>query len=182
MNQEEKNIQDDPVYSRKVLEMITVANEYCHFLEKSSEYPLTEFLGFLQKILPLLYLKASLLPDIQVTDEGATEHYVTEEEWEGLFNELRQKLAESDIYHHLDHDRTNNAEPIKGSIAESITDIYQDLKDFLLLYQKPLKIYKECAVRDCKNLFETRYGYRILDSLTAVHNHIYQAGETEPDY
>ena len=180
--EEEKKIDDDPVFSKKVLEMITVANEYCHFLEKAADYPIKEFLGFLQKIMPLLYLKASLLPDIEVTDEDATEHYVTEEEWEAMFNELRLKLAPYDLYLYLDHDPNNNTEPLRGSIAESVTDIYQDLKDFLLLYQKPLKIFKECAVRDCRHLFETRYGFRILDVMNAVHNSLYQPSGTEADY
>jgi len=180
--QEEKEIKEDPVSSKKVLEMITVANEYCHFIEKASEYPLMEFLEFLQKILPLLYLKASLLPEMQVTDEDATEHYVTEEEWEALFNELRIKLTDCDLYLYLDHDLKNNTEPIRGSIAESITDIYQDLKDFLLLYQKPLRIFKECAVHDSRHLFETRYGFRIIDVMNAVHNYLYEPSGKDSDY
>jgi hypothetical protein len=181
MNKDEIPLQDDPVFSKKVLEMITVANEYCHFLETASEYPLSDFLGFLQKILPLIYLKASLLPDIRVSDEDATEHYVTEEEWEAMFNELHRKLDDADLYLFLDHDKNNNTDPIRGSIAESITDIYQDLKDFILLYQKPMKIFKECAVRDCKYLFETRFGYRIVDVMTAVHNHLFQPPDPERD-
>jgi len=182
MNKPEQKIPDDPVYSRKVLEMITVANEFCLSLEKSVEYSQTEFLGFLQKILPLIYLKASLLPDITVEDESATEHYLTEEQWESIFNELRQKLAEGDIFYYIEHNRNNEPGPIKGSISECLTDIYQDLKDFLLLYQKPLKSFKENSIRDCKYLFETRFGFRLLDAQTAIHNFLYQNDETTADF
>jgi len=182
MNQIDQKITDDPTYSRKVLEMITVANEFCLFLEKSQEYTLTEFLGFLQKILPLIYLKASLLPDIIVDDESFTEHYLTEEQWEAMFNDLRMKLTDCDIFYYVDHNRTNESEPIRGSISECVTDIYQDLKDFLLLYQKPLKAFKENAIRNCKYLFETRFGYRILDAQTAIHNYLFQNEETALDF
>ena len=41
------NAGDDPVYSRKVLEMLTVANEFCLFLEKSEEYSEEELLNTL---------------------------------------------------------------------------------------------------------------------------------------
>lgn len=177
----ETPIPDDPVYSRNVLEMITVANEYCYFLENSQKYSLMEFLSYLQKILPLVYLKASLLPDIVVEDESFTEHYLTLEQWESMFNDLRQKMTECDTFWYIDHDNTNETEPITGSVAECLTDIYQDLKDFLLLYQKPLKAFKENAVRDCKYLFRTRFGTRILDAQTAIHNHLYRQDDSMVD-
>lgn len=160
---------DEPVYSRKVLEMLTVANEYCLFLEKAEEYSLEELLGFLQKISPLIYLKGALLPDPEVEDEDATEHFVNEEQWETLFNVLHNKFGENDQFYFIDpHEKSHN-DPVKGSLAECFADIYQDLKDFLLLYQKPLKIFKENAVKDCKRLFETRFGYRLLIAQAAIH-------------
>ncbi len=160
---------DDLVYSRKVLEMITVANEFCLFLEKAEDYSLEELLNFLQKISPLIYLKSALLPDIEVEDEDAVEHYVSEEQWEGMFNILYNKFGEKDLFFFVDHHERSHHDPVKGSLAESFTDIYQDLKDFLLLYQKPLKAFKENAVNECKRLFETRYGYRLINAQSAIH-------------
>ena len=160
---------DDPVYSRKVLEMLTVANEYCLFLDKAEEYSMEELLNFLQKIAPLIYLKGSLLPDIEVEDEDATEHYVSEEQWETMFNLLHNKFGESDIFYYIDYQEKSHNDPVKGSLAECFTDIYQDLKDFLLLYQNPLRSFKENAVRECKRLFESRYGYKITIVQAPVH-------------
>ena len=164
---------DDPVYSRRVLEMITVANEYCLFLEKADNYTMEELLNFLQKIAPLIYLKSALLPEIEVEDEDAVEHYVSEEQWESLFNLLYNKFGEMDHFYFVDHHESSNNDAVKGSLAESFTDIYQDLKDFLILYQNPLKTFKENAVRECKRLFETRYGYRLINALSALHCILY---------
>lgn len=161
--------QDDPVYSRKVLEMITVANEYCLFLEKAEHYSLEELFNFLQKISPLIYLKSALLPDVDVEDEDAVEHYVSEEQWETLFNILYNKFGERDNFYFVDLHEHSHHDPVKGSLAESFTDIYQDLKDFLLLYQNPHRSFKENAVRECRRLFETRYGYRLINALAALH-------------
>jgi hypothetical protein len=169
MNSDKAPAPEDPVYSRKVLEMITVANEYCLFMEKAEHYSAEELLGFLQKVSPLIYLKSALLPDIEATDENAVEHYVTEEQWEYLFNVLHNKFGEQDQFYFIDLQEKSHNDPIRGSLAESFTDIYQDLKDFLLLYQKPLRAFKENAVRECKRLFETRYGYTLLKAQSAVH-------------
>lgn len=164
---------DDAVYSRKVLEMITVANEFCLFMEKADHYSMEELLNFLQKISPLIYLKSALLPDIEVEDDNAMEHYVTEEQWEYLFNVLYNKFGEKDQFFFVDlHEKSHN-DAIKGSLAESFTDIYQDLKDFLLLYQKPMKAFKENAVNECKRLFSTRYGYRLVNAQAAIHCILY---------
>lgn len=160
---------DDPVYSRKVLEMLTVANEFCLFMEKAEEYSEDELLNFLQKISPLIYLKSVLLPDIEVKDEDAVEHYVSEEQWAAMFNILYNKFGEKDQFHFVDlHEKSHN-DPVKGSLAESFTDIYQDLKDFVLLYQKPMKAFKENAVNECKRMFETRYGYLLIIAQSAIH-------------
>ncbi|MGE5423775.1 MAG: DUF5063 domain-containing protein [Syntrophothermus sp.] len=167
----------DPVYSRKVLEMLTVANEFCLFLEKSEDYPKEDVLKFLQKIIPLIYIKASLLPDIDVADEEMSEHFVTEEQWEDMFNVLRAKFGDDDIFYFVDHHEKSNQDGIRASLSECFTDIYQDLKDFVLLYQKPIKASMEIAVRDCKQLFETRYGYRMVNAHSAIHYLLCTEGE-----
>jgi hypothetical protein len=170
---------DDPVYSRKVLEMLTVANEYCLFLEKTEDYSAEELLGFLQKIAPLIYLKSVLLPEIEVSDDAAVEHYVNEEQWETMFNLLYTKFGGRDEFYFVDHHEKSHNDPVKGSLAECFTDVYQDLKDFVLLYQNPLRAFKENAVNECKRLFETRYGYRLLNAQSAIHCIQFPEGDNE---
>ena len=179
MNEIKPTYDTDPLYSRKVLEMVTVANEFCLFLEKADQYTLDELLSFLQKIIPLIYLKSALLPDMEVNDEDAVEHYVTEEQWETMFNVLHGAFGSSDEFYYIDlHEKSHN-DPVKGSLAECFTDTYQDVKDFLLLYQNPVRTFKENAVKECKRLFETRYGARLINAHAAVHAIIYPAGDSE---
>ncbi len=178
MNETPQNVQNEPVYSRNVLELLTVANEFCLFLEKAESYSKQELLSFLQKIGPLIYIKATLLPEIEPQDDEAIEHYVTEEQWEQLFNLLRSKFGDDDLFYYVDNHEKSHTDPVRGSLAESFTDIYQDLKDFVLLYQKPLRSFKENAVRECRHLFETRYGYRMVNAQCAVHYLVCQQDET----
>jgi hypothetical protein len=172
-----ESIQDD-LYSRKVIDMLTVANEYCLFIEKAEDYDREEVFRYMQKLLPLIYLKASLLPVIPVSDENAAEHFVTEEQWGDLFNTLSVKFGNDDIYFFIDLLEKSHSDPVRASIAENLADLYQDLKDFILLYQKPTRISQENAVRDCKTLFETRYGYRLVNVQQAIHYLLYPSADT----
>jgi len=170
--------------SKQVLEMLTVANDFTLFIEKAEEYPREQIITYLQRIFPVIYLKASLLPDIKVKDEDAIEHYVTEEKWAEVFNTIRAKLGQEDIYYYIDlHERTQQ-DAIRASISENIADIYQDLKDFILLYQKPIQSFQENAVKECQRLFQTRYGYLLVNCHTAIHYLIYQEGNFSlpPDF
>jgi hypothetical protein len=181
----DKASKENPVDSKLVLELVAVAHDFCSSLDKAEEYPRSKLLTYLQRILPLVYIRAALLPAPEVRDEGAIEHYVTEEQWEELFNRLREKFGEQDLYYYIDPLEKINQDAVRASLSENLADIYQDLKDFLLLYQNPLVTFRENAVADCKRLFETRFGYRIVNSLSALHTLIYgsqeQAGEELPD-
>jgi hypothetical protein len=169
MTRTESNTSNELVYSKNVMEMLTVANEYCLFLEKAEEYNRENILQFLQKICPLIYIKASLLPIIELNDDDAAEHFVMEEDWESMFNTLHLKFGDDDLYYFIDPHEKSHTDPVKGSMAENFTDIYQDLKDFVLLYQKPRKASMEYAVYECKRLFETRYGFRLVRAHSALH-------------
>ncbi len=177
MPDQEQIIPEDLAISRKALEMLTVSNEFCLFLEKAEEYTRDFIYGYLQKVCPLIYLKASLLPDIEVEEDDAAEHFVTGEQWEDMFNTLRVKFGSDDLYYFQDHHEKSNNDPIRASMAENFTDIYQDLKDFVLLYQKPTHAAKSIAVRDCKTLFETRTGYRLVNVQQAIHYLVCTEGE-----
>ncbi len=169
---------DDPIASRNVLEMLTVAHEYCLFVEKASEYKQEDILDYLQKISPLLYLKGTLLPDIQVEYPEANERYVTEEQWEAVFTPLRDKFGSLDQYWYHDYNDVDANDPIKGSLADNYADIYQDLKDFTLLYQKNSRAAKENAVAELRKLFVVHWGNRLVTAHRYIH-YILMARKTE---
>lgn len=169
-----ENIKNEPAYSKSVLEFITVANDFCIFMEKVASYNETDVFNYLQKVSPLLYLKASLLPDVHVEDPSANERFVTLEQYEDIFNALRSKILDHDVFWYIDLDSPDENLPVKGSIAESYADSYQDLKDFLLLYQKNTRVAKQNAVFECKNLFKEHWSYRLLNAMKAIHHILYK--------
>ncbi|MCB2220528.1 MAG: DUF5063 domain-containing protein [Bacteroidetes bacterium] len=161
-------IPDHPVYSRSVLEFLTVANDYCITLSNSDKLSQQKLLDYLLKVLPLIYLKASLLPLVNARNPEFNEKFFTEEEWEALFNNIRNIFKKNDVFWIVDQkDKTNDM--IKGSLAEHLTDIFQSLKDFLELYQKNSIDAKENAVEDVYSTFTQHWGYRLVDAHKTLH-------------
>ena len=70
--------QDNPLYQRDILEFVTVAVQYCAYLEDSEGRSREEFVDTMSKLLPLLYLKGSLLPQYETYSDNMLSDYVTE--------------------------------------------------------------------------------------------------------
>ncbi len=67
--------------AKPILEMLTVANDYCYYLDTAEEKAKKELLVYIHHILPLLYLKGTLLPLIEPEYPEANERFVTQENW-----------------------------------------------------------------------------------------------------
>lgn len=160
---------NNPVYSKQVIEMLTVANEYCLFMEKCDDYPIEDILSYCRHILPLIYLKGSLVKPLIPAEPDDAERFVTEESWESLFNTLRNKFYPDDHFWMCQDPRDENTEIEKNSLAEHLADIYQDMKDFVMLYQKNRHSARENAIAGIASYFMDHYGPAITKSLYALH-------------
>lgn len=157
------------IYSNHVFEMLTVANEYCMFVEKAEDYTKKDIMEYMHKILPMLYLKGILMPSVTVQDAGANEKYVNEMQWERVFHNLKDRLQADDDYWIVRNTGLNEYEPQPASLSDNLADIYQDMKDFVMLYQRNSEEAKENAVSDAKNLFQNHWGERALRASNRLH-------------
>ena len=162
------------VYSRNILEFITVSAEYTSYLENFSESPRKDFVFRIHKILTLLYLKASLLNELEPAYDSTLEKFFTEEDWNILKDSIAAKLGGFDIFVDVvEPDSQIDGEVTSVSLSECLTDVYQDLFDFVNLYQiGSLEIMND-AIWECKQNFEQYWGPRLLVVLSAFHNMIY---------
>ena len=145
--------------------MITIAHEYCLFFDKAEQYTQQDILEYFQKIAPLMYLKGAMLPRNLEAEPEYMERFVTEEQWEEVFKTLREKLGDQDRYYIHDY----NYDTEEASLSDNMADIYQDMQDFVLLYQKAPLQSKICAVVELQKLFENHWGISLLKALEAVH-------------
>jgi Domain of unknown function (DUF5063) len=168
----------DPVYSRNVIEFVAVANEFCKYIEHASELKGDEMLKIFQRILPLLYIKASLLPQLDSIFDDGNEKFVTESDYLTILEVLKEKFGTADDYLEVFDEKINESEtPVLSSISENMADIYQDMKDFLILYQTGTGEIMNDAVWECRLNFETFWGQKLVNSMRAVHKFIYSGEE-----
>ena len=161
--------QDDLLRSKQVLEVFAIASEYCLFIDKIEQTTPDKALLFLQSILPALYLKGAMLPNVEVQDESANERFVTEEEYETLRYRLAQFFDTRDFFSTVDFSE-GSIESVPTSLSELLADIYTDLKDFLILYAKESRSAKENAVAACHYYYHLGWGSRIATALPQIHH------------
>jgi hypothetical protein len=168
----------EPVYSRNVVEFVAVANEFCKYAEHASELKGDELLKILQRILPLMYLKASLLPQLDPFFEEGNEKFVTEADWTVINDILKEKFGTANDFLEVFDEKINETVgPVVASISENMADIYQDMKDFLLLYQTGTAEVMNDAVWECRMNFENFWGQKLVNSMRAIHKFIYSGEE-----
>ncbi len=167
-------MEENLVYSKNILEFVTVAAEYCAFVEIVDQNSKPDFFIKAQKILSVLYLKTSLLPKIEAIYEDGNEKFVGEEDWTFIKNKIVQKIGQHEIFvdvYSVLMSQEDDAENV--SLAEIFADIYQDLMDFLTLYRIGHEESMNDALWECQQNFEQYWGSRLLAALSAIHNTIY---------
>ena len=164
----------DIVYSKNVVEFVTVANEYCLAIEKASGKSIRNNLLVLQKIIPLLYLKVSVLPAFDRVQEDELEKYVSELDYNVLYQKWLQLLGEYDSFYEVfDPDIQFGEETVTASISENLLDVYQSLKDFLMAYSIGNEEVMNDALEECIMQFENYWGQRGVNVLRAIHMLLY---------
>ena len=158
------------VYQQPAIEFVTVAVQLCIFLEKISEYDREDIIDKLLSILPLLYLKARLVPKAELELDGYPEQFVTEQEYEDIRLHIAQLLGSDDTYLEVFmEDMRYSDEPITAFISENIADIYQEMKDLACNYQTQNENVMNDALVCCLEAFEQHWGQKLLNVLRPLH-------------
>ncbi len=163
---------DSPVYARDVMELVTVCVEYCAYLEQAESRSREELTDTLLKIIPLLYLKAALLPKYEsLTDEYFPMDYVTEENYDIVRQNIAFVLRDKDDY--LDvfvEDMKYSETPILATISENLADIYQALKNFAMAYKNAASEQQMLdALAQVKEDFQYEWGQKLVNVTRALH-------------
>ncbi len=170
------------IFERNSVEFVTVAAEYCAFIERSEGQKRAEFVDTLLKILPLLYIKASMIPECEVMGEDGLEAFVTEDDYEVIRLNLQELMADCDDY--LDvfvEDMKYSDTPIRKSIAEDLTDIYQVVKDFVCQFRSGLNETMHDALAQCREHFIGYWGQTLVNTMRALHEVKYNSTEEEEE-
>ena len=170
------------IFDRNVIEFVTVAAEFCKYLEQAEGTRRSVFVDTTLKILPLLYLKATLLPPCEALGEEMPEQYVTEETYEVLRMTLANLQGGKDDY--LDvfvEDMKYSDQPITRYISEDLADIYQDVKNFIFVFRLGLNETMHDALAICQENFRLYWGQKLVNTLRALHEVRYAQGDEDDE-
>jgi hypothetical protein len=158
------------IYDKNTLEFVTVAVEFCAWMERDFAADRFEFVDRATKLLPLLYLKASLLPEMPVPDGDGGAGIVTEDTYDALRARIADLLGEYDSF--LDTflpDMPYSDTPIIAFISENLADMYQDLGNFAGLFRQGDEDTMSLALALCVAGFRQFWGQSLLNALKALH-------------
>ena len=166
------------VYSRNTVEFVTVAAEFCAYLEQSEGRKCRDFTDTVLKLLPLLYLKAALLEDIEGAEDFLPEAFVSEQDYEFVRLTLSALLGEKDDYLDFCNEGVKfSDEPAVKTISEDLADIYQDLKDFISVFQLGLNE----TMNEVRNAFVLYWGQTLTNAMRALHRVRYSPEDDEDE-
>lgn len=162
--------ENNPIYERNTIEFVTVALEFCTFVETAGQAGLFDFTDKAVKLLPLLYLKATLIPEVSLEEEIEPELSVTEEMYESVRTQIAALLGEKDSYLETFHpDIQYSDAPIAAFISENLADVYQDTGNFVSLFRQGNEEVMLEAIALCRNNFREFWGQQLLNALKALH-------------
>ncbi len=158
------------LYSRPVLDFITIAAEYCRCLESVSELSRERFSEVMRGLIPMVYLKATLLPVVDAP-EGYNAPCVTEDDYNYVRHGVSALLAEADDY--LDvfvEDFKYSDTPVLCTVSENLADVYQVLRDLVEVFRGGHEEAMAVALQDAREQFGYSWGQKALGALRALHD------------
>ncbi len=159
-----------PVYQKNTLEFVAVAKSYCDFMDLLDGMEKSAFVDTATKLLPLLYLKASLLPVAEPLLDDTRESFATEDQYQELTRLISELLGNEDAYLDVFHpDIQFSDTPVANFISENMADIWQDLFNFISVFRIGYEETMHEALHLCKTNFETYWGQSLVNVLRALH-------------
>lgn len=156
---------------KNVIDFLAIAAEFCAFVENANVVSKKIFIEKSRKIIALLYLKTSLLPQSEMESDDFIERFVTEHDWNFIQNKISEKLGENESYFDIIEPQAYNTsnETINVSTSECFADIYQDLRDMLEVYRLAGEEEQNVALGICFQNFKSFWGVRALMLMNELH-------------
>jgi hypothetical protein len=164
------------VYSSALVEFVLAANNYCAFLEGLEGTEGRTFIEDTVRHLSLLYASILATGDTEPVLESPGEPTVSEQEWSALFQKIALILGpHNEILRMAREGEFDRSELVNHTISEDLADLYQELKDFTIIYSRGLEELMNDAAWELKERFAEHWGAKLLRALQALHE-LYVSG------
>ena len=154
---------------------VKLCRRYYEYLERLPDKKLSDFWVEQLHFLPEIYSGISRLPQIDVRYASEVEKFVTEGDYNKTFIDLVSFIGALDRFTDFsDQSHPGAVKVIEASLSEMLTDIYQELKDFVMLYETGTLENMNDAIADCLDTFGRYWGVKLLSATRIIHVNLYQ--------
>lgn len=161
---------DKVIYQHDVIEFAQVAVQFCAQLERARETERGEFIDKMLKLIPLLYMKAQLLPDVESDGDFLPDDFVTEQDYDYIHTSVAQLLGDDDMYLDIVGDVMLQTDETQWKrVSEHLADAYQPLRNFLAAYQRGVEECMLDALWYLRDSFAQYWGDALASSLVRLH-------------
>lgn len=158
------------VYSSTLVDFVKVCNEFCHFLEELKGTEGKVFIEASVRNLAEIYFLFLKIGETEPVFDTPPEPTVSEPEWSALFQRIAEILgASNDTLRVADENEFDRSELINHTISEDMADLYQELRDFTVIYSRGLEELMNDAAWELKLRFAEHWGAKLLRALSALH-------------
>lgn len=162
--------EDNYIYSQPVIDFVRVATEYCKYVEQCSENEAEDFCRVMRGLLPMLYLKVTLLGSVPEA-AGWNEHKVTEADYDYVRSTVVGVLgAKDDFLDVFVEDFKYSEQPVLKTISENLADIYQQLRELVEAFRDGYEEAMQVALYETVEEFRLQWGQKLLGALRAIHD------------
>ena len=154
---------------------VKLCRKYFEYLEKLPDKKISDFWLAQLNLLPEIYAGLFRLPHMDARYSSEVEKFVTEREYNKTFINLVTFIGALDKFTDFsDMSHPGAVKVIEASLSEMLTDIYQELKDFVLLYETGTLENMNDAIVDCLDTFGRYWGVKLLSAIRIIHVNLYQ--------
>jgi hypothetical protein len=143
------------------------AKKFIEAVDSAPHLETETFLANMSRCMAELYSIALSLPPVEPEITDADGAPFQTDEWNELHRLLKEKIGPLDAYWEI-FDSTAKKEPVQGSLAGDISEIYFDLKRSLELEESDVP--KSDLQFDLRFDFRSHWGRHLLGALTAIHH------------
>ncbi len=167
---------------REVAEFVALAQQYCQLIEDRSRNSVPDFLREMLRLLPRLYAAACSLSEPDCRSGEPVEREISHDQWMTLFIHLKKTLGQWDHYQSFVDVYDLEEEPSTGSLADDLADVYRDLKNGLLRWDKaPGPADRADIILDWLLDFRGHWGDHALSASRAIHAVVHSQGSASLD-
>jgi hypothetical protein len=165
----------DSLIAPQTKEFVKLCRKYFEYIEILPDRKISDFWAVQLQLLPQIYSGVLQLPDIKERYSYDIDKFVTEDMYNDAFANLIAFINENDRYSDFDSlSNTSDVKIVNASLSETFTDIYQELKDFVLLYESGTIENINDSIAECVITFKRYWGIKLLSATRIIHAILYQ--------